>query len=255
MNRPITYALIGSGCLAKHFAFYFHSEGLLFKKWARKPLLEFNSLPIKTHFSPTQRLKACLRSVSHVLLLISDDSLPLFLKKYPFLYEKTLIHCSGLSSFSRLQSLHPLMTFTSSLYEKAFYPKIPFVLEKGKASFSTLFPGLKNPTYSISADLKPFYHSLCVSSGNFTSLLWAYVIEEMRKHLSLPKRALQPYMEAIFLNLKKDHKFALSGPLVRKEEKMIHQHLLTLKGRGGALEGVYRNFLKLYEEVKKSKKI
>ena len=253
-KKPLTYALIGSGTLSKHWAFYLQSEGIPFARWARNPAPEFNTLLVKknvSNASSEKRLKQTIESATHVLLLISDKALSLFLKKYPFLYKKTLIHCSGMMSLPHVHSVHPLMSFTSSLYSKSFYRKIYFITEIKKASFKTLFPSLKNRSHAIDSKLKPLYHAYCVTSGNFTSFLWQNSIEKMKHFFQIPEDALTHYMKAIFLNLKKDYKKALTGPLVRKDMNVIKEHFKALKGK--PLEAFYKAFLDFYFKEKKTK--
>jgi predicted short-subunit dehydrogenase-like oxidoreductase (DUF2520 family) len=111
--------------------------------------------------------------------------------------------------------------------------------------FPEVFPQLENPHFEIETSKKPLYHSLCVMSGNFTTLLWNKVFESFKEKLDLPPEVLIPYMQKITENLKdhltKNLSTPLSGPLQRKDIKTIQSNLDALK-EDDYLE-VYKSFV------------
>jgi len=235
---PIQYAIVGGGRLANHIAYYLASLSLPFRCWCRKPperkLVAGNYVP---------SLERALEDATHVLILISDDSIESFLgENRGALAGKIRVHCSGSLVTNLAQGAHPLMTFTEELYPVESYRRIPFVVEKGERSYEELLPGLPNPHFYLEPGEKPLYHALCVLSGNFTSLLWAKVFVEMEGRLGLPREAAYPYMERIFENLMNPRVNPVTGPLVRRDKGTIESNLEALGE--DPYRHVYEGFLK-----------
>jgi hypothetical protein len=118
--------------------------------WARDATSDLNSLPSG---SPVQRLRATVQPASHVLLLVADAAIAPLLKRYPFLHEKTLVHCSGALSLPGVAGAHPLMTFGHQLYTLEQYQQVPFMVDSGQ-DFARLLPGLPN-AISVRLEDKP----------------------------------------------------------------------------------------------------
>ncbi|MFP4005074.1 MAG: hypothetical protein ACLFV8_14975, partial [Alphaproteobacteria bacterium] len=163
-NMPV-YGLLGSGRLARHLAFYFRTEGLPVRRWARRAEREFNTVDPADCADAEERLRAAVADCSHILMLLSDDAIAPFVERHGFLREKILIHCSGAQSISGLNGAHPLMTFGPELYGPERYRAVPFVTDAEGLSFPDLFPGLPNPHYALPAEKKALYHAYCVISG------------------------------------------------------------------------------------------
>src|SRR5262249_58936221 len=106
-----------------------------------------------------------------ILLLIQDGAIAPFIEAFPALHRKQLVHFSGGLVTDVAQVAHPLMTFGPELYDLDTYRAIPFVLDAGATPFGELLPGLPNPSFTIPASERPYYHALCVMAGNFSSLL------------------------------------------------------------------------------------
>lgn len=227
------YLIIGDGRLAKHFAQYFTYLEIPFLNWSRK--------------SP-ENLERLTQKVDRALLLISDRSIAQFVNDHSFLLEKKLIHCSGLMSFSFAESAHPLNTFGVDLYDRNTYLETPFILERDRSLFADLLPGLTNPHYYIAPEKKPLYHSLCVMSGNFTTLLWQNTFELFQKELRLPKEALTPYLQKIILNLENNPDAALTGPIARGDTQTLIRNLDSLRNRPE--QALYYAFLNFVLEKK-----
>lgn len=235
---PIQYAIVGGGRLANHIAFYLASLSLPFRCWCRnlpeRKLAAGNYVP---------NLERALEDATHVLILISDDSIESFLgENRAALAGKIPVHCSGSLVSTLAQGAHPLMTFTEELYPVESYRRIPFLVEKGERSFEELLPGLPNPHYDLEAAEKPLYHALCVLSGNFTSLLWAKVFGEFEGKLRLPREVAYPYLERICLNLMNSRVNPVTGPLVRQDRGTVERNLEALGE--DPYRNVYEGFLK-----------
>ena len=235
------YALLGGGRLARHFHHYFSLLNLPVSGWAR----DRNSA-CNTHDSANtaDRLRAAIRPASHVLLLVSDSAIAEVLKRYPFLHEKTLVHCSGALSIPGVAGAHPLMTFSHELYTMEQYRRIPFMVDAGHA-FADLLPGVPNPHFQISLEDKPRYHALCVMAGNFSQILWQAATERFTA-MGLPPSTLSPYLRQVTANFMHNPDSALTGPLSRGDRATIERNLKALAG--DPLEPVYRAFVELYRQ-------
>ena len=236
------YALLGSGRLARHLAYYFKTEGLEVSAWARRPDAAFNDVDVAAYGDARARLEAVVAPCTHVLVLISDDAIAPVIRRHGFLRDKVLIHCSGALSLDEAHGVHPLMTFADALYAPEVYRAIPFVTDADGPGFAELFPGLANPSYQIAPEKKALYHAHCVASGNFTGLLWEEVFRSFEADLGLPKTVLLPYMDRVFANLRSADG-VVTGPLVRKDHETIRRNLAALDGK--PLKDVYKAFLDL----------
>lgn len=219
--------LIGSGRLARHLQSYFTQISLPFISWSRAD-----------HEEADLRRKISLSS--HVLIAIRDDALEPFINSHNFT-GKTVVHFSGSLVIPGAFGAHPLMTFGPELYDLQTYKNISFVLESGSPALFKLIPELENPFFFINKEQKALYHALCVSSGNFTTLLWQKVFAEFEQTLNLPREILYTYLDQIVANLKNNPEAALTGPLARKDIKTIRNNISALEGRD--LQTIYQAFV------------
>lgn len=227
--RQVPYLIIGDGRLARHFSHYFQALGLPFQQWSRRQ-------------DPTaQQLKKLAESSERALILISDNAIEAFIQQHSYLQKLVCIHCSGSLTIDSAIGAHPLMTFAPNLYIDDEYQQIPFVIEQSKYTFSDLFPGLPNPAYFIAKSQKALYHSLCVLSGNFTSILWQKVFREFKQQLGFPPSIALPYLAKICENLATDPEAALTGPLARGDQKTLAANLKALEG--DPFQAVYQAFV------------
>lgn len=230
------YLIIGSGRLAKHISHYFDLSEIPYLNWYRKSSKSLSSL-----ISQSQK----------ILVLINDDEIENFISQNKIGFEvKTWIHCSGLLSTSLAESAHPLMTFTNELYYLESYKQIPFITEKGRKTFTELFPELSNPSFEIESELKPLYHAWCVMSGNFTTILWQRFFEMFENKFGINKEYSFPYLKKISENLMKTDS-PLTGPLARGDKKVIEKNLLALQDEPFA--EIYRSFVNTFNKIKESR--
>jgi predicted short-subunit dehydrogenase-like oxidoreductase (DUF2520 family) len=225
-----TYGLIGRGRLASHLARYLEFEAQTFVTWHREMRL------------PPE---GALTEADIILLAISDDAIQPFLVDHPDLRRRTLVHFSGSLVVDGVHGLHPLMTFGAELYDRETYRSIPFIEEKEGLGFRELFPGLRNPSWTIDPELKPLYHALCVLAGNFTILLWSKAYEDFERRLGLPREVLRPYLSRSFNNTSLAGGAALTGPLTRGDVDTVARDLRALEGDPYAR--VYRAFAALFD--------
>lgn len=236
------YALLGGGRLARHMHHYLSLLNLPVSGWARDRKSALNSRAID---DPRTRLRATIEPASHVLLLVSDAAIPEVIRRYPFLHEKTLVHCAGALSFPGIAGAHPLMTFSNDLYELEQYRQMPFIVDSGHR-FGELLPGLPNPHFEIALEHKARYHALCVMAGNFSQILWQAVAARFGG-MGLPAAALEPYLRQVAENFIAARGSALTGPLSRGDDATIERNLSALAGDG--LQSLYRAFLEFHTEA------
>lgn len=231
MQQVPTYLIIGNGRLARHLSFYFQSQNITFKTWSR---------------SQGGDLGALVHSVETVLLCISDSALESFVNDNDCLKEKTLVHFSGATFVKDVLAFHPLMTFSHDPYDKDFYPTIPFISFNSDVSFKSIFPMLKNPTSVLDEKLMPYYHSLCVMGGNFTTLLWAKCSEAFRE-IGINSEFIKPYMQKVFENTLADPVKNLTGPLVRGDQATINKNMDALANPKD--KKLYQSFVDISQDM------
>ncbi len=206
------YLIVGGGYMATHFSNYLNLEGITHKKWTRE---ETN-------------LNNLIDSADTVFLLITDGSIIKFIKKYPKIKEKTLIHFSGALNIKDVYGFHPLMSFKEKLYTLEEYREISFIGTEKLQTFRKLLPVLKNSYYQIKEEQKAYYHSLCVIGGNFSSILWEKVFRDFRQELKIPDSALKPYLKMIFNNILDNPTDSLTGPIKRRDKITIKKNKKSL---------------------------
>ncbi len=233
------YAILGGGRLARHMRHYLTLSGLPVSVWSRDGTPHVNT---HSRSNPRARLEATVKPASHVLLLVSDGAIADLVSRYPFLHQKTLLHCSGALSIPGVAGAHPLMTFGHELYALGQYRKIPFMVDQGH-DFSTLLPGLCNPNFPVRLEDKPLYHALCVMAGNFSQILWQAASEGFAG-MGLPPDTLAPYLQQVVHNFVSNPAAALTGPLSRGDVNTIRRNLNALSG--DPLQPVYQAFVELY---------
>jgi hypothetical protein len=215
MRQVPHYLIIGNGRVAKHFCHYFDLLHLAYYHW---------------HRATPQALVPIAASASHILLLISDSQIELFIEQHPYLKEKKLLHFSGCHISAHAYGAHPLQTFSHELYTLEQYQKIAFIIEEEGPPFHELLPLLPNPHFALAAKLKPYYHALCVMANNFTTLLWQKLFREFTEKLALPAECAYPLLQQTISNLIAHPTRALTGPLARGDKHTLQKNLQALDG-------------------------
>ena len=211
--QNLKYLLIGGGRLARHMGFYLEKLNAPYSRWNRND-------------HSTADLIKKLKTHSIILLCINDDQISHFYEQ--FKNENSLfVHFSGSFEHEEILGFHPLMSFGHKLYELEFYKNIHFVGSHSPSLFSSLFPRLQNTYHQIQAEQKKLYHSLCVTAGNGTTLLWDLVSQEFDK-VGLPKEALDFYLKQITENILENHKGRWTGPWYRNDENTIENNKKAL---------------------------
>jgi len=222
--------IVGDGRVARHFSRYLQLLGCPFVAWSRRSSVA----------APPEALASC----TTILLLIHDGAIEPFITAWPALRDHQLVHCSGGLVTDLAEAAHPLMTFGPELYDLETYRAIPFVLDSGGTPFHELLPGLPNPSFAIPAGDRPYYHALCVMAGNFSSLLWLKLFDELQGRFGIPASAARPYLTRTMNNLLADGSRALTGPFARGDDRTIAATLKSLDG--DPFQAVYLAFARVY---------
>lgn len=209
-----TYLIVGNGRVAKHLAKYFQELNIHYRYWYRKLKEPFTQAAAKTKI---------------ILLLITDSAIESFCSQYStILKNKIVIHFSGAVVIENIFSAHPLFAFTNTFHDLETYKSIPFIIEAEGPTFTELMPDLPNPSFSIPRKQKALYHSLCVLSGNFSTLLWQKFFTELEQRWHIPAASVMPYLASVMHNLQNNMQQALTGPLVRGDEVTLQKNLTAL---------------------------
>ncbi|HEY2446075.1 MAG TPA: DUF2520 domain-containing protein [Rhizomicrobium sp.] len=238
MHETHELLLIGDGRLARHLARYFAQLGINHAVWSRRLHREERA----------PALAALVGPQTHVLLAISDGAIQPFIASHPELEQTVRIHFSGGLASALAIGAHPLFSFAGALFERDLYERIPFVIDEGAPSLSSLIPGLPNPHFFIKTTERARYHALCVLAGNFTTLLWRKLFFELAREFGIPGRHALPYLESVAGGLARSGA-PLSGPLARGDSETVARNLEALKG--DPFEGVYRAFVCAFEQQQK----
>ena len=232
-----SYALLGSGRLARHLQFYLHSLNLPVWLWSRDGDLRYNSSRL---LDASERLAEVTTRCTHLLFAIGDSSIAK-LSEHFLNSAKTLVHFSGALELPGVCAAHPLMTFGPELGEVSWYRSIPFVLDQGK-TLRELLPGLENPSWQIPSGQRAFYHALCSLAGNSTFLLWRKIGDEFENRLNLPRALLAPFLHQVVVNSSSNTPQGFTGPVARGDWPTVQRHLEALESHPD-LKGAYRAYL------------
>lgn len=233
MRQVPQYLIIGNGRMARHFQYYLSLLNLPQSHWYRGQSLE--------------DLEAAKSKATHILALISDRAIEIFIKEHLQNTQAIIIHCSGSLIINEAFGAHPLMTFGPSLYEDQQYQQIPFVIDANAPEFEKLLPGLSNPHARLDPSLKTKYHALCVLAGNFSCMLWQKMFRSFEQELKLPNAIGHSYLKQQTQNLLKNFESALTGPLTRNDETTINKNLNAL--HNDPFQKVYQSFVECYKEL------
>jgi hypothetical protein len=137
------------------------------------------------------------------------------------------ISLSASLQHAEVEILHPLMTFhPDSLGSLSDWSLIPIVGSLSPKVFKMEWTFLKNPYCYLPKSQFPLYHAQIVSGFSIASEVWCEVADFLRAN-KIPKSILKPLLHQWVLNLARV-KNPLTGPLARKEFKILESHILKL---------------------------
>lgn len=227
--RSTTILLVGSGRLALHLQ---HWNSLL-----PNP----NKIITWNRSQTAEALQKSILEADLVWLAISDSSLVSFYEKYFLESPVKIVHFSGALYDSRISSAHPMMSFPYSLLPDTSYENIGFAIQ-GADHLHELMPGFNNTSFQVSAADKPFYHALCVISGNFPQILWNEVAKCL-PDLKIPESMYHTYISQVLNNYLALKEQSLTGPLIRQDEITLQKNENALVHHPH-LQNIYQAFTK-----------
>ncbi len=234
MRQVPRYLLIGNGNVAHHFQHYFKLLQISFSTWSRK--------------QSTAELRQLADKSSHILILISDDSIEKFISHELNNVKAICVHFSGSLVSSQAYGAHPLMTFNNMLYTLEQYQAISFVIDNDAPEFENLLPGLPNIHVRLEKSLKAKYHALCVLGGNLSCILWQKLFYVFEHEFKFPRSIAHPYLLQQMQNILCDPASALTGPLARNDKNTIENNLAALAG--DPFQEIYKSFVSCYQQIK-----
>lgn len=233
------YLIVGNGRLARHLCFYFDSLSLNYVHWYRSN--KENNQKNFIHYAA---------QAGRILLAISDKSIESFILSYPDIPKQKWLHFSGALSIPGIYSTHPLGSFGEKLNPIDWYRDLFFMIEQSSENkddvflLSNLLPGLPNRSSSILSQNKPYYHSLCVLSNNFSTILFQKLFSGLEQDLGIPKEAAYVYLKQTIFNLQNTDN-PLTGPLARKDKVTIKKNIEALENRHDKFADIYQAFVHL----------
>ncbi len=220
----MVYAVIGQGKLASHLC-----------HWLKLENLEFVSMSRNSDFSK-------LTQVDIILLAVSDSSVETFYNQHPQFHIKRWIHFSGTVDVEGMLNLHPMMSFSSELFEKSFYRNLCWVTTNSVEDFKDLLPITLSQIKELSLSHRRKYHALCVLAGNIPHLIWND-LEPLFQELQIEKEDFHKYVKVSTENFLQQR--APTGPIVRRDFETIETNLASLPIE---YQKIYKSVLELTHE-------
>ena len=242
-NVSLKIGIIGGGNVATHF---FKSLGEIVVKQIFVRKKEENlHLPLSL-LSESKDLR--ILDLAIIIIAVSDDQIINVMAKYHFDPDQTILHTSGSVEMDVIHQKHlkcgvlyPLMTLSKE--DIIDYQQMPLLIEGSEESDLLLINQLAESishhvTYFDSQDRK-IIHLTAVIANNFTTSLLLDV-EEILKKNQLDKFLLVPLMKQ---TIRKVFDLggikSITGPAIRKDQKIIDVHLDLLSN--------YPEILDLYQ--------
>ncbi len=254
-NQATHFLLIGNGRLANHLKFWLSNQisnsQSADTRGSTSGAEEFRLF----HWHRSQdlaELHAVLEMPAaslNVLLAISDGSLAEFWEDHlkgrlaeraGALGEAQVIHFSGATVHPEMRACHPLASFSSVVWSLEFYDQIGFIVDE-KLDFKRTFPFLKNASVFLPDQQRSFYHAQCVMGGNFSTLLWTHMQQQLAG-LGVPTEFSHTYLRSLLDNFEKLGDRALTGPIVRGDLTTIASHQKVLSEHEKQIYQAFLNF-------------
>lgn len=238
------YLVVGSGRWAKHLKHLLELSNAPHSSWSRRsPSLHNNTTDVDDDF------KNLVQEASHIWLAVSDSAIEEIATKVRHINSAAvIIHSSGALEIPQTESVHPLMTFSHTLYPEDIYINLQLVTTS-KIEKEKLIPYLKQNLSYIDLEKKAYYHALCVLAGNGSVLLWQKFFREM-KNFGISELVSIAYFKQIAANIESDLENALTGPLVRNDRKTLLMDLDSMNG--DPYQAVLQSLIQAFHQTKMS---
>ncbi|MBS1958970.1 MAG: DUF2520 domain-containing protein [Bdellovibrionales bacterium] len=228
-TREFIPLFVGRGRLARHLVHFFKSSSL--------PYLQFSDA--RAIGAKAEYFANIASASTHVWLLVSDKALePVQAEVLRLMPTAQILHSSAATKLAGATTLHPLMTFSTEVYARDVYSRIPWVTFDDEPTVQTSFGNVT----SIPGSMRIKYHAACVMIANFSQILWS-AAEGLNP--VLPTHAWGPILRQTLENFLVQGSKALTGPLVRGDQATVRAHERALEGSREA--DLYASFVKYFQ--------
>jgi len=247
MNEIQNIVLIGAGNVATHL-------GLAIQKTGRRIVQVYSRTEssakqlggkLKTHY--TDALEEINPEADLYIVSVSDSALKVLSIRLN-LNEQLIVHTSGSVSMDVLRNsslnygvLYPLQTFSKSREVEIF--ETPICVEantnKNLEKLKGLAADLSKKVVEINSEQRKLLHLSAVFACNFTNFMYSIADKVLSEH-NLDFNLLRPLILETALKVQQvSPAEAQTGPAVRREERIITEHLALLKN-SPELQKIYR---------------
>jgi predicted short-subunit dehydrogenase-like oxidoreductase (DUF2520 family) len=265
--HDITIGIIGYGNVGASLAFALHKMDFSVLVFARSR----HRLMLPKHcYLPS--LKNLLQQVHIIIIAVPDNYIEKVVKQIAStqlnLDKKIVFHTSGAITSqvlipiqvfgASIASLHPLQTFPHAAASLAIWKNIYCVLEGDPQAIKTgkvICRYLRMKPLVLPAKKKIFYHAAAVFASNLLVLL-INISQQIAHEAGINKKHYKSLYYPLIIQsieniMNKQLHQALSGPLVRKDKRIIKAHLDAIKPNHPFAATLYSVFAAYYYNAMK----
>lgn len=252
MAQNLSIVILGSGNVATQLALALSKRNCTILSVYSKTIANARALASKVNAHATNSITKLPQNADVYLVAIKDDAIEELLNKISFV-PGLIVHTSGSVSISVFAKkftdygvVYPLQTFNKT--RSIDFKKVPILIEANSPKALKLiqrFASLLNKNYAvINSEQRKAVHIAAVFACNFTNHMFA-ISEQLLQQQKLPFSLLHPLIQETATKAQKSSPLLLqTGPAIRKDKKVMNQHLSFLKN-----EEVFK---KIYTLVSKS---
>jgi predicted short-subunit dehydrogenase-like oxidoreductase (DUF2520 family) len=245
--------LIGSGRLAFSLALAWRNAGgQVATVWSRNTE-SGRELAQLSGASWLDKLNA-LRSSGWLMLAVKDEAVEEISSQLQPQGDLLVLHASGTLPLAALDKhvnrgvMWPLQSMQKTGND---WSQIPLFIEGGNsaaaAQLERIAGRLSNQLHAVNSQERLYYHLAAVMAGNFSNALYQLVFDLLH-HRGLDPTVLLPQLQAGLQGLMEVAPAQRqTGPAVRKDEKVMEQHLALLASQPD-LAALYSLFSKLIQQ-------
>lgn len=240
MQKLDEIVFIGAGNVATHLAKALHEAGYRISQvWSRNGASAV-CLADKVGATVLQNLSDLQPAATLYVFSLKDDAYAEVSAQLPTL-DGAAVHTSGTLSieifapyFKEYGVWYPLQTFSKE--KPVEIAKVPFVIHSNTENLQNRLISITQKLNAVFFLLNDFQrkqlHIAAVVANNFTNHLWRLAFEYLEKN-EISSEILHPLMnESLEKAMAIGPKNAQTGPAVRGDVALVHQHLETLSNEG-----------------------
>ncbi len=229
-----TYAVFGRGRVGLNLAAYLKSLGHEVQLISRRDV--------------EARWDICVERVKDADIIaaaIPDDKLAGWYEAWRGEFKDTqiIIHFSGAASVDGIHAVHPLYSFPQSLLPMDRLQDIIFARVSSAPPFEEIFPGARNPHFTIEEKDRTRYHALAVLAGNLPAYIWNTTAMELSSLTGMTAdKVMGTYLNSIIDRFGESPVDSLTGPVARRDRATVMRNLQGLEG-SSELASFYKAFV------------